>query len=169
MQKNITNYLLEKSVISDSLTYATSKITSTAQCDFIKQSPTSTLYLSSSYISDPNTDIIINILKQYSKDMWSQYKLSTVETRYRQHLQEQRIMLHDVKLILLKPIFKNVRLMSLIVVTTSIFRKSSSITMLVPQTVTWENIKLYSVSVYGFSGMIYEKISKNELKDTLTM
>ena len=46
-----------------------------------------------------------NILKQYSKDIWSQDGLAAVETIYQQHLQEQRIMPHDRKLILMKPIF----------------------------------------------------------------
>ena len=40
MQENLTNYLLAKSEISDSLTYATREITEIAQCYFKKQSPT---------------------------------------------------------------------------------------------------------------------------------
>ena len=47
--------------------------------------------------------------------------------------------------------------------------KYSSITMLVPQAVTWDNIKLYFVFVYGFSGPVYKRMSKNGLKDALTV
>ena len=78
MRKYLTNCLLAKSGISDSLTYATSKITETAHFYFKKQSPTYMLYWSYAYISDPNTDIIINLIKQYSKHMWIQYKLAIV-------------------------------------------------------------------------------------------
>ena len=52
IRKNITNNLLEKLGISDSLTYATSKITETSKCYFTKKSPTSTLGWSPAYISD---------------------------------------------------------------------------------------------------------------------
>ena len=60
IQENFTNYLLEKSGILDSLTYATRKITETEQCYFTKQIPTSKLDWSSTCISDPNTDTMIN-------------------------------------------------------------------------------------------------------------
>ena len=66
---------------------------------------------------------MINRLKQYSKDMWIQYELYKVETSYQQHLQEQRIMIHDGKLILLKPILQNVRSISLIILPTPLRRK----------------------------------------------
>ena len=59
-------------------------------------------------------------------------------------------MLHGGKLIILKAIFQNVYFISIIIVPTSFCRKYSAIIMLVPQAVTWENIKLYFVSVYGF-------------------
>ena len=39
MRRNLTNYLLEKSGIADSLTYATNKINETTQCYFTKQRP----------------------------------------------------------------------------------------------------------------------------------
>ena len=80
MQEILTKYLLEKSGILDSLTYATSKITDTAQCQFTEQSPNSILDWSFDYISDPNTDIIINRLTQYSKYIWIRNKLAKVET-----------------------------------------------------------------------------------------
>ena len=86
MRDNLTTYLLSKSGISNSLTYSTSKITEIAQYYFTKKIPTSILNWSSAYISDPNITIIINRLKQYSTYMWSQDKLTTVETSYRQHL-----------------------------------------------------------------------------------
>ena len=57
--------------------------------------------------------------------MWSQDKLAKVETSYRQHLQEQRIMLYDGKLIILKPISQNVYFISLISVPTPLRRKIS--------------------------------------------
>ena len=82
LRGNITNYLLAKSGISDSLTYATSKITETSQCYFTNKSPTSILYWSSTYILYPNTDTMINKLKQDSKYMWSQNKLAKVENSY---------------------------------------------------------------------------------------
>ena len=63
---------------------------------------------------------MINKLKQYSEDMWIQDELTTVETSYQQHLREQRIILQDGKLIILKPIFQNVRFISLIIVHTSL-------------------------------------------------
>ena len=47
--------------------------------------------------------------------------------------------------------------------------KASAITMTVPQAITWENIKLYFVSVYGFSVPVYERASKNGLNDVLTV
>ena len=47
--------------------------------------------------------------------------------------------------------------------------KSSSITMPFPRAVTWENIKLYFVSMYGFSGPVYERASKNGLKYVLNV
>ena len=86
IQRNITNYLLEKSIISDSFTYATSKITETEQCYFTNQSPASTINWSSAYLLDPNTNTIINLLKQHSKHKWSQDELVKVETSYLQHL-----------------------------------------------------------------------------------
>ena len=89
IRRNITNYLLAKLGISDSLTYATREITEIAQCNFTKQSSTSTLYCLSAYISDPNTYTIINILRKNSKHMWSQNELAKVETSYRQHTQEK--------------------------------------------------------------------------------
>ena len=42
--------------------------------------------------------------------------------------------------------------------------KYSAITTSVPQAVTWENIKLYFVSVYGFSGLVYERTPKKRVK-----
>ena len=121
--ENLTNYLLEKSGISDFLTYATRNITETSHCCFKKKIPTSTIDWSYTYISDPNTNFIINIIKQHSKHMWIQDKLATVKTIYWQHLWEQRIILHDGKLILLKLIFKNVRFISIIIVPNSLRRK----------------------------------------------
>ena len=47
--------------------------------------------------------------------------------------------------------------------------KSSAITMPVSQAFIWENIKLYFVSVYGFSGPVYERTSTNGLKDVITV
>ena len=44
MWGDLTNYLLAKSGISDSLTYPIREITETVQCDFTKQSPIPTLY-----------------------------------------------------------------------------------------------------------------------------
>ena len=54
--------------------------------------------------------------------MWIQDGLAAVETSYWQNIWEQRIILHDRKLILLKPIFQNVRFISLIIVPTSLRR-----------------------------------------------
>ena len=65
---------------------------------------------------------MINKLKQYSEDMWIQDELTTVETSYQQHLREQRIILQDGKLIILKPIFQNVRFVSIIIVLTTLCR-----------------------------------------------
>ena len=55
--------------------------------------------------------------------MWSQHKLATVENSYRQHLQEQRIMPHDRKLLILKPIFHHVRFIGIIIIPTSLRSK----------------------------------------------
>ena len=168
MRKNITNYLLAKEGISDSITYATIKVTATAPCYSKNQIPTYTIDWSLTYILNPNTNIIINIQKKHSKNMWSQDELAKVETSYRQHLWEKQIIIHDGKLILQKLIFKIFCFISLIIVPTSLCRKYSAVTMTVPQVVIWENIKLYFVSVYGF-GPDLRKDIKNGLKDAITV
>ena len=120
MKINITNYSLAKSGLSDSLTYATRKITDTEKYYFTKKIPTSTLNWISAYISNPNTATIINRLKEHSKHMWSQDEPAKFETSYQKRLREQRIIVYDGKLIILKPIFQNVRFISLIIVHTSL-------------------------------------------------
>ena len=93
--------------------------------------------------------------------MWIHNKLATVETIYWKHLRGQQIILYYGKQILLKPISQNVCF--------HYYHFTHSITMPVRQAVTWENIKLYFVSIYGFSIPVKERISKKGLKDALTV
>ena len=107
---------------------------------------------------------MVNIICTNSKHTWSKYEPSRVDTAYKQHLCENRIVFYDVKLILLKPIFHNFWAISLIIVPTSLCQKKSVIITQDILVDTWGDIKLYFECAFVSSSRDYGKMWNNGLK-----
>ena len=101
--------------------------------------------------------------------MWSQDELAKVETRYQQHLREQRIMLHDGKLIIKKPKPQNVCFISLIIVPTPLCRKIFSYYHAGPTGRHMGEYKTLFRICLRFFGPVYGRMSKNGLNYALTV
>ena len=79
------------------------------------RSPT-TMDRTAAYNKDPSTRAMLNTVSQRKHTPWSAQLLSTINSEYRTPLTNGSIQLIHNKLILLKPIFKDVKYVGLIIV-----------------------------------------------------
>ena len=121
LRMSITSQLVDIVGFPDDILYSASESVDSYQCYQLTASPTS-MDWTSAYNKDNDTRIIHSQLSITSKPIWSQSLLKEIQPEFHQHLKGDCIrMLHN-KLIIYKPIFKDIKYIGLIIVPTSLRR-----------------------------------------------
>ena len=121
LRASITSQLINLAGFTEDITYGASEVADSFQCYQMSASPT-TVDWTNAYIQDNSTRMIYEQLTVTSKPIWTPDILKLTQTEFHQHLKSDCIrMLHN-KLIIYKPIFKDLKYIGLIIVPTSLRR-----------------------------------------------
>lgn len=118
----VTRALLDHVGFSDDIAYGNSECSDNFQCYYIGHTPTA-LDWTKAYDKDNSTNLIITHLKKSTTTTWPSQLLSDIDVEYRQRLLSNRIQLIHDKLVLYKPIFKDIKYVGLIIVPSDLRRK----------------------------------------------
>ena len=120
MIASVTDSLIDHVGFTDDITFSASESSDNFQCYHMSKSPTA-LDWTSAYGKDANTAIILSKLLAETKSLWSDACLSKVDIEYRSHLKHTRVRIIHNK-VLLKPVFKQIKYVGLIIVPTELRR-----------------------------------------------
>ena len=122
LRTSITSQLVDITGFADDQRYSASESVDSYQCYQLTAAPTS-LDWTSAYHKDSNTSVIYSQLSATSKPVWSNALLNQVKDQeYHTHLKTDSIRMLHGKLIVYRPIFKNLKYIGLIIVPLSLRR-----------------------------------------------
>ena len=115
MKPSITTILLDHIGFNEDIIYGDSAISNNFQCYHMTKSPTVENW-TTAYNSDNSIGCILWILKLQKSPIWDTATLSKIDPEYHSFLKKNQIKLVHDTLVLMKPIFRNIRYIGLIIV-----------------------------------------------------
>ena len=115
MRASVTDSLIDHVEFTDDITFSGSESVDSFQYYHMTKPPTA-LDWTAVYRKDSDTNRILNKLLAETKPVWSEACISKDDVEYCSHLKCNRIHVIHHKLVLLKPIFKDIKWLGLILV-----------------------------------------------------